>query len=66
MTDHEIQMFLTIMEDVCIHYSPDEVRQRYGHLSLEEAVFRRMEEGHNALRFLEDMVKKDLEAMKQE
>ena len=42
------------------------VRQRYGHLSLKEAVFRRMEEGREAIEYLEDMVKKDLEAMKQE
>ena len=66
MTDHEIQQFIAIMADVCIHYEPDEVRQRYGHLSLEDAVFRRMEEGREAIKYLEDMVKKDLEAMKQE
>ena len=66
MTDHEIQLFIEIMADVCLHYEPDEVRQRYGHLSLKEAVFRRMEEGREAIEYLEDMVKKDLEAMKLE
>ena len=56
MTDHEIQLFIEIMADVCLHYEPDEVRQRYGHLSLKEAVFRRMEEGREAIEYLEDKV----------
>ena len=66
MTDHEIRQFIAIMADVCIHYEPDEVRERYGHLSLKDAVFRRLQEGRQALAYLEDMVRTDLEAMKKE
>lgn len=42
MTKQEIEQFIEIMKEVCEDWTPEEVQEKYGDLTLKEAVYQRL------------------------
>lgn len=63
MTKQEIEQFIEIMKEVCEDWTPEEVQEKYGDLTLKEAVYQRLYGPKPFFEFVEEVVVKDLEAM---
>jgi len=63
MTKKEIDQFIAIMKEVCEDWTPEEVEETYGGLTLREALDRRLYGPKPFFEFVEEVVVKDLEDM---
>ena len=61
MTKTEIDMFISIMKEIYEDWTPEEVQEKYGDLTLEEAVHKRLKAPQPFFDFVEEVVVKDLE-----
>lgn len=63
MTKEEVQLFIEIMEDVYIHYTPEEVEEEFGGLTLREAVEKRLNRIQSFFDFAEEVVAPEAKAL---
>lgn len=63
MTEIEVKQFIEIMKDVCIDYTPEEVMEEYGDLTLREAIEKRLNKIQAFYDYVEEFVRPDAEAL---
>ena len=61
MTKKEIDQFIEIMKEVCEEWTPEQVEERYGDLTLRQALDKRLHALDTFYEFVEEVVVKDLE-----
>lgn len=66
MTREEVSHFIEIMKAIREDWTPEEVEAEYGDLTLREAVDKRLNKMQTFWDFVEEVVKPDLERMKNE
>jgi len=63
MTKEEINDFIRIMKDIREDWTPEEVEEEYGDLTLREALEKRLSKMNTFWNFVEEVVKPDLVQM---
>lgn len=66
MTQREVQLFIKIMKEIREEWTPEQVEEEYGDLTLKEAVYKRLNKMQTFWDFVEEDVIPDLERMKKE
>ena len=61
MTKEDIDAFIRIMKEVQINYTPEEVEEAYGDLTLKEAVAKRLSKINTFYQFVAENIKPDAE-----
>ena len=64
MTKEEIDLFITVMKEVCEDWTPEQVEERFGDCATaKEALEKRMSAMSTFFSFVEEVVKKDWDAL---
>ena len=63
MTKEDINSFIRIMKEIREDWTPEEVEEEYGDLTLREAVDKRLSKMNTFWNFVEEVVKPDLVKM---
>ena len=63
MKKEDIEAFIQIMKEIHEDWTPDQVEEAYGDLTLREALDKRMSKMQTFWNFVEEVVKPDLERM---
>ena len=61
MTREEIDMFIEAMADIGVHYTPEQVEEEFGGLSLMEAAQKRLNRMETFWNFVEEQVIPDVQ-----
>ena len=64
MKKEDIEAFIEIMKEIREDWTPEEVEETYGDLTLREALDKRLSRMQTFWDFVEEVVKPDLERMK--
>lgn len=60
MKKEDIDAFIRIMKEVQIDFTPEEVEEAYGNLTLREAVTKRLSKINTFYEFVEETIKPDV------
>ena len=63
MTKEEVHTFIEIMDSVLIHYTPEEVEEEFGGLTLRQAVEKRLNRIQSFFDFVEETVEPEAKAL---
>lgn len=63
MTKEEVQLFIEIMDDVYIHYTPEEVEAEFGGLTLRQAVEKRLNRIQSFFDYVEEVIEPEAKSL---
>lgn len=63
MNQRDVELFIEVMKSIGDDWSPEQVMEKYGHLTLREAVEARKNALNPFFEYVENVIAKDLEDM---